>query len=222
MESRFRRLARRSPLAFALAVMGLTGGAFAAPISGQGTWETTLQARDINNDSVVDAYYDTSLNITWLANWNANGLMNWNVATAWAAALNVHGVTGWRLPAVGPSDGAFDYAFSNNGSTDRGYAKTGTGWGAASEYGHMYYVTLGNKGVCTPNDALPGSCAGQSGWGLSNSAQFSNMLLGGYWSGTEYAANPSNSWFFNTYDGDQNNVEESRVLYAVAVVGGVQ
>ena len=44
----------------------------ALPVLGQGTWETTLQARDLNGDSVTDAYYDTSLNITWLANANKN------------------------------------------------------------------------------------------------------------------------------------------------------
>ena len=52
------------------------------PISGQGTWETTLQARDFNGDSVIDAYYDTALNITWLADWNATGTMTWDAAVA--------------------------------------------------------------------------------------------------------------------------------------------
>ena len=78
--------------------------------AGRGTWETTLQARDVNGDGIVEAYYDTAVNITWLANANAgagstfdNGLnptdgrMTWVNANAWAAALNVQGVTGWRL-----------------------------------------------------------------------------------------------------------------------------
>lgn len=43
----------------------------AAPISGQGTWESTLQARDLDgNLSTVEAYYDTQLGITWMANAN--------------------------------------------------------------------------------------------------------------------------------------------------------
>jgi len=33
----------------------LTFAAQAASVSGQGTWETTLHARDINNDSMIDA-----------------------------------------------------------------------------------------------------------------------------------------------------------------------
>ncbi|RZL10284.1 MAG: PEP-CTERM sorting domain-containing protein [Rubrivivax sp.] len=51
-------------MAFAC-VMG-AGAAHAA-----GNWETTLQARDINGDGTVDAYYDTTQNITWLAVINA-------------------------------------------------------------------------------------------------------------------------------------------------------
>ena len=34
----------------------------------------------------------------------------------------------------------------------------------------MYYVTLGNLGLCTPNNADPGSCTAQTGWGLSNTS----------------------------------------------------
>jgi len=44
------------------------------------------------------AVYDTDFNITWLANANANGVMNWTDANTWAAGLNVGGYTGWRLP----------------------------------------------------------------------------------------------------------------------------
>lgn len=42
----------------------------AAPVSGQGTWETTLLPRDLTGDGVPDAYYDTVLDITWLADAN--------------------------------------------------------------------------------------------------------------------------------------------------------
>jgi hypothetical protein len=52
-------------LIIALGLVALSGAAEAG-ISGQGTWETTLQARDINGDGVVDAYYDTALNVVWL------------------------------------------------------------------------------------------------------------------------------------------------------------
>ena len=76
------------------------GTAQAAGVSGQGTWETTLLPRDINGDNIVDAFYDTVLDVSWLANANANGPMNWATATAWAAGLDVYGKTGWRLPTM--------------------------------------------------------------------------------------------------------------------------
>jgi len=100
-----------------------------APVPGQGTWETTLQGRDINGDSTIDAYYDTVLNVTWLKDANfakttsfpgadSLGRMNWADANAWAAGLDVYGVTGWQLPSV----------------LDTG----------KSQLGHLYRTTLGN------------------------------------------------------------------------------
>jgi len=92
--------------------------AHAVPISGQGTWETTLKARDINGDGVTDAYYSTEQNITWLADANYAatsgfapgnpqdsyrrdpGLLDQYQAVAWAKGLNIYGVTGWRLPTA--------------------------------------------------------------------------------------------------------------------------
>ena len=70
------------------------------------------------------AVYDTDFNITWLANANANGPMNWDNANAWAAGLNVGGYTGWRLPTT-DSDCGESYNCIN------------------SEMGHLYYTELG-------------------------------------------------------------------------------
>ena len=46
------------------------------------------------------------------------------------------------------------------------------------------------------------------------------MQSNDYWSGTEYAPDPSNAWNFNTNDGNQNNDDKSNALYAVAVRPG--
>ena len=55
------------------------------------------------------AYYDSATNLTWLANANVNGQMNWQEAVNWAAAYSVTGynsagqqvtVTGWGLPTT--------------------------------------------------------------------------------------------------------------------------
>jgi hypothetical protein len=155
----------------------------AVPVSGQGTWETTLQARDIDSNGVVDAYYDTALNISWLADGNAYqdateddhaGRMSWTAANQWAADLDVGGVSGWRLPQV------------FNESED-GFLPDAN----SSELAHMFYVTLGNTG--SPNDH--GSPM------LSNTADFANLYTNPYWmansAGTDYA------WGFSLWYGYQ-------------------
>ena len=175
----------------------------AAAVSGQGTWETTLQGRDLDGDaSTYEAYYDTALNITWLADANyaktsgydANGLMSWEAAKAWAAQLNINGVTGWRLPDVKPVNGSiFDSLYSTAGTTDRGYNITST----QSELAHLYHVTLGNKSFYNTSGSY------QPGFGLQNSGPFSNVQSGIYWSGVEYAFYTNHAWDFSFYDGFQ-------------------
>lgn len=142
--------------------------AWAAPVPGQGTWETTLQPRDINGDGTVDAFYDTVLDITWLADANAgagssyddgfntsDGDMTWASAVAWAGSLNVYGVSGWRLPVM------------NAGSM------------TASEISHMYCVTLGDFGPCNPL-----TTTGPGTWGFTNTGNFRNLESEWYWTGT--------------------------------------
>ena len=55
---------------------------YAVGVSGQGTWETTLQARDFDrNTATIEGYYHTVLGITWLADANHAGtFMQWATA----------------------------------------------------------------------------------------------------------------------------------------------
>jgi hypothetical protein len=159
--------------AAAAACCAYSVAAQAAVLPGQGTWERTLLARDLDGNigNGAEAYYDTVLNITWLADVNAgagsiydtmiastgegtpsstatDGRMVALDALLWTAQLNVNGVTGWRLPGLAPVDGvAFQYgpklaANPYDGSIDEGYNVTGTN----SELGHLFYSTLGMLG----------------------------------------------------------------------------
>lgn len=47
------------------------------------------------------AYYDTDLDISWLANANMNGGQTWQKQMTWADNLTVGGVDGWRVAEVG-------------------------------------------------------------------------------------------------------------------------
>jgi len=63
----------------------------AASVSGQGTWETTLQGRAPVTPGGTDyqAYFDTVLNITWVADTNlAGGTMTWNEIPFWISLRN--------------------------------------------------------------------------------------------------------------------------------------
>ena len=173
----------------------LLGAALALCASGA---SAALQGRNLDaNASTFEAYYDTALNITWLADadiantrGDANeGRKNWGDAVAYAAALDVFGVTGWRLPKVLPRDGSTVYntTFTNNGSSDRGYATTGIGWGTASELGHMFYVTLGNPT-----------------FSLTNTAPFSQLAANDYWTGQPLGSLATTGFFFNTGAGLQS------------------
>ena len=200
-------------LAVAFGAFFMAAASAAGPVSGQGTWETTLHARDINGDSVVDAYYDSSLNITWLADWSANRFHSWGAQVTFAANLNVYGVTGWRLPSTTDS-GSFGCDFSYAGGTDCGFNVDTN----SSEMAHLYYVTLGNLALCPPGN---GTCSvAQPGYGLSNTANFINMQSDFYWSGLEAAPNSDNAWFFNTANGSQSLLSKPANMYAVAVRSG--
>lgn len=200
---------------------GVSALTHAAPVSGQGTWETTLQGRDLDgNLATFEAYYDTTLNITWLANANyaqtsgydADGLMNWTTANSWAAGLNPYGsnITGWRLPTT--IDAGCTYTNYYQG-VDCGYNIT-----THSEMSYMFYVTLGDKAYYDTSGSP------QAGWGLTNSGPFSNVqsdIYNPYWSATEYAP-PFTGYARRFYfsDGLQDGDDKAHSYYAWAVHAG--
>ena len=204
------RLKTRAALGVVVAAATLGAGlAHAVGVPGQGTWEATLQPRDINGDTVTDAFYDTVLNITWLRNANLNGAMNWSTSNTWANTLVVGGVGGWRLPKVvdtGPPGCDFSYL-----GTDCGFNVQPT----TGEMAHLYYLTLGNKAFYDAS-----GIGGQPGSGLTNTGGFQNLQGFVYWSGTEYAPDQSNAWGFNTPGGSQFNLSKSSSSYALAVRPG--
>jgi hypothetical protein len=179
----------------------------AASISTQGDWTTTLQARYLGS-TTPDAYYDTALNITWLADANAAGTaMDWATANTWAANLNVNGATGWSLPTM--TDPNATCNTSTYSGSPCGYNNPST-----SELAHLFYTTLGDKAFYDTSGNP------QAGSGLTNTGPFSNVQAYGYWSATESAPNTSNAWYFFTSDGYQFNLTKSYGLYAWAVHAG--
>ena len=91
-----------------------------------GMAQAALQDRDLDGDTVTDAFYDTDLDITWLRNANVlNAKESWDTVVAWADGFSFAGYDDWRLPTADPACGI-------------AYNCTG------SEMGHLWYVDLGN------------------------------------------------------------------------------
>ena len=200
--------ARRAAGAVVLTLLGLLPGAAHA----------ALQGRDLNADGSFDAYYDTVLNITWLKDANAgkgsifdnaggvpgsngpnDGWMNYQNANAWAANLDVYGVTGWRLPTVRPINGsAFQNGTSFNGSTDNGY----NGATIASEMGYMFYVNLGYKATCAPSASGCPTLVIPSGV-TANMGPFTNIQSNAYWTNVDSVLDPAKAMSFGFQNGFQ-------------------
>ncbi|MHB1142267.1 MAG: PKD domain-containing protein [Sulfuricaulis sp.] len=161
------------------------------------------------------AVYDTDRNITWLANANLaasntfgvsginpSGSMTWDVAQNWVAAMNSAnylGFNNWRLPATLQPD----VTCSQQSTTSYGSNCSG------SEMGHLFYSEL--AGV-----------AGRDILAIHNSSfsLFSNLQSNVYWSGTEYAPNTLNAWYFDFGGGSQVNFYKFGTMYATAVRSG--
>ena len=122
--------------------------------------------------------------------------MAWLTAVNWAANLTVGSTRGWRLPTVTDTRAGCDfYAFTGG---DCGY-NVNT---ATSEMAHMFYVTLGDKAYYDTSGVGP-----QSGWGLTNTGPFRNIVSYYYWSATEYAPNTAGAYLFSFNNDDHNGFQ---------------
>lgn len=185
-----------------------------------GVAHAALQGRDLNGSlDSFEAYYDTVLDITWLANANyAGAMMNWGTAKSWAAQLNINGYDDWRLPSVRPVNGV-SYTFntvSYNGTTDLGWGNTSP----QSEMAYMYYVNLGNPPGYSP--AGSNGCFVFPNYCLNNSGPFINIQRSSYWTNTDPSILPGSigGIFFRMADGGQYSDLLATPGYAWAVSNG--
>ncbi|MET0517606.1 MAG: PEP-CTERM sorting domain-containing protein [Burkholderiaceae bacterium] len=194
------------------------GGAHAQSVAGQGTWESSLQARDLDGNAAngAEAYYDTALGITWLKNAQSgigsvydsdgSGTMSWYDATAFAASVTLGGVAGWRLPTLRPANGTswnYDDSTYWTGEGDKGFNITRS----SDELAHMYHVTLGNLSFYdTSNNE-------QAHYGVTNMGYFENISSEHpYWFDTTYdALGPGRTWTFFAGQGAQGQAAQTRL-----------
>ena len=139
--------------------------------------------------------------------------MNRAAATTSANSLVHGGFDDWRLPTLNPAD----TTCSGNQNPGGGFPNQYFGYGCTGgELGGLFITDLGNKA----NQSVLNQ-VGDTAEQIANLALFSNVQSLSYWSGTEYAPDPSVAWVFTTVGGGQTLVGgEVAAFYAVAVRPG--
>jgi len=159
--------------------------------------------------------YDSSLDITWLADANyastsgydLDGKMNWTDANTWAGQLSYGGFDDWRLPYNPNLDSSCDNSRNVGGvAIDFGFGCTG------SEYGHLFYVDLGGQ-------VITGLDINDPELSLFTNVRDGSDPLDEYWaseiSGVSYIAH-----HFHFGDGYQRYYDTTVEMYAMAVRDG--
>lgn len=157
--------------------------------------------------------YDTTRNITWLADMNfaktsgqdADGLMDWTAAKTWADSLVFGGYSDWRLPTLNPAD-----------TSCTGASGPGTGYNCTG--GELSGLLVTDLGIKPLESVL--NPAGDTAEQIANLALFSNVQSLAYWSGTTYAPNPIYAYYIYTSIGSQGSTGKDVPLYAMAVRPG--
>lgn len=178
-----------------------TAALLAFAISGH----AALQGRDLDQNGVTDAFYDTDLNITWLRDANyaktsgfdLDGKMSWAQANTWANAVTFAGFGGWRLPTTLVPDSSCTSHANSAGANCSG-----------SEMGHLYYTEFGNSYMSSAHVNTP-----------TNMGNFLNTVTTNayYWSRTS-TSQTGDAYAFTFGRGHQGYGAKSLVVdYAMLV-----
>jgi hypothetical protein len=177
------------------------------------------------------AYYDTVLDITWIADANLAatqsfgvsglgnpepGTMTWDKAQEWIAAMNgagYLGVSDWRLTRV---------ADTATAGCNLAFTGTDCGWNvdlATGEIAHLYHFSLGNIAGFDPG-GVEQACYTAPQTCLANRGPFPDFQPDHYWTGTPLAGDASKAWEFNARIGLQSVELKTRSSYVWPVRDG--
>ncbi len=212
----------RRPIAAAATVLLVLALASPAPAALLGRAAATAGGSD------WQAYYDDTLDITWLADANyaqtsgyhPTGNMTWDAAVAFIDTLNdsaLLGLTDWRLPYVYDvnADGCPGFSRLDVLGVDCGYYTAYNEYRA--ELSTLFYETLGNHAFY----AMDGTYPNPAGYGARNVGPFTNLQTGGlYWYGQENVVAPLQAWYFGMPTGGQGPRGKNESAPAWAVVDG--
>lgn len=186
-----------------------------------GLFSVTKADASLVSSADGQSVWDTTLNMTWLANANLaatntfgvsgiypNGEMNLLTAQEWIGAMNADkylGFSDWRLPTTVEQDTSCDeyYSSSVGDSYEYGYGCS------ASNMGNLFYNDLGGaagKSITTTHN--------------SNYHLFSNIQSFAYWSGTQDSLKSVDNWYFDFGNGYQDVTSNGTDMYVWAVHAG--
>ena len=163
-----------------------------------GAAQAALQDRDLDGDSVVDAFYDTDLDITWLRNADVNGLMTWDSTVAWADGYSFAGYDDWRLPTS-------DQCTNLNC--------------IGSEMGHLWHIELGNTDGSPINTGNFQNLLIERYWSGTEFESYPDQAMAFSMSGVQYSSPKHEAYYaLAVHPGDVPAVPEPET-YALMLAG---
>ncbi len=152
-------------------------------------------------------YFDNGTYTLTTADFSIGGMVDWWAGQAYVHYLdslnNGRGYAGsnhWALPTTPDSSASYGFNITN------------------SQLGELYYNELNATAYPAVNYGILGTRTFMDT--SASSGPFSNAHAYAYWSGTEYASYPSDSWLFFTTTGFQNYGNKTNQFYAWAVSPG--
>ena len=197
----------------------------ALPVADQGSWQSSLQARDLQGRAVaLDSaaavfFYDSTLNATWLRQASSETLQSWSQAQAWADGLQIGGYSDWRLPKT-LDTGLPGCSRVTHSGGDCGYNVPTQVGNAYSELAHLFHVTLGNAAAYDTAGQFRGWEGQGTSWGLANTAFFEGLQTTSYWSGSGISGAPNYAFAFHFGLGYQSIAEKGVLSQALVLRDG--
>jgi hypothetical protein len=204
---------------FGGSLLAVSAMAQAVAVPGQGTWETTLQARDLDGNMAngAEAYYDSFQNITWLADANYLKTSNSSLANADGKAPMLIGssTTPWRTITAYNKDWSLPNA-----------PLIGVPYKDPTCPSYLSYVTCYDKIRYEVNqndvkdshlkilfEKILGNKAADGSYALTNTGPFLNVKSDAYLTNIYYN-NPDNQYWPDTYTYSTATGSYARSSYA--------
>ena len=180
--------------------------------------------------------YDSNLGLSWSQDANLLGTLEANATAQYGNDSSlILSIINSNVGVVRDNSNTYDNGSYSLTASDFAYGGMVDWWGAQAFVGYLNHISYAGSNqwvLPTTIDSDASVGYGQTGSQLGDlfynalggaagaampSGPFSNVQSFGYWSGTEYSANPNNSWVLGALDGNQFYYDKNSLFYAWAV-----